>query len=61
MPREDKLRRLIAQEAARIMYEEGIREYRNEPLAIRCEGSSSPDLPASAGTFTPVEAAPPPR
>jgi hypothetical protein len=43
------------------MYEEGIREYRNEPLAIRCEGSSSPDLPASAGTFTPVEAAPPPR
>jgi predicted nucleotidyltransferase len=29
MKREDKIRRLIAREAARVMYEEGVREYRD--------------------------------
>jgi predicted nucleotidyltransferase len=29
MKREDRIRRLIAQEAARLMYEEGVREYRD--------------------------------
>lgn len=54
MPREDKLRRLIAQEAARIMYEEGVREYRDaKRKAARRFG---PEKALSLGSHLPSNA-----
>jgi predicted nucleotidyltransferase len=54
MTREDRLRRLIAQEAARIMYEEGVSEYRDaKRKAARRFG---PEKALSLGSHLPSNA-----